>query len=362
MVTMTKARYCPHCGRRLLAGEIICNGCGHYLEFGDMVMGDEVEPNEEVRLQDMNISKFIPSASEKIVRCQLCGGENRRGSYNCQHCGFLLKEATPREEIIKEDEEVIASIPPEKHDSYRMMGIKLYIYKLIDKFSYKCQTKFQHPDGKIETCDQPLTFIHKKCPKCNEPKEIYYNCSNYDDPKVQCTQLIDMDMMVCPRCGASTLLNDLKAIITGQAHDNNAVMITRKYLQPDFPRFMMLNENYTIVITHHKLMEAKWWLQSNSKAVSEMLKMLSMFLDVMTNPKGKPSMPSIFSSFNLERAITQVQSPQPSTGLQEILQQRVADIQGVNGAAQAQPAIAAPGGGGAGGNNDDDYDNANLVI
>lgn len=353
---MKKQNYCPHCGKKLSPAEIICAGCGHFINIDEMITGDVMEPDENIRLQDMNISRYIPTPEEKIVRCKLCGGENKRGDNNCKHCGFLIKQSSVREEIINEDDEIINTIPPTKQDLYRMMGIKLYIYKLINKFSYKCQTRYQHEDGSIETCGQQLTFIHKSCPKCKEKKEIFYNCSNYDDPKIRCMQPIDMDMMICPNCGASTLLNDLKSVITGQAFDPNAVMIAKKYLQRDFPGFTLLNENYTIVISHHKLMEAKWWLQSKSKAVSEMLKMLAMFLDVVTNPRGKPSMPSIFGSFNLPRAINQVQSPQPSLGLQDLLQKRLIDMQAGNAATMQSVDVQETG------EDANDLDNSELTI
>lgn len=317
-------------------------------------MGKEEEPEKEVRLQDMNISNFIPTHDEKIVRCQLCGGENHRGLSNCVHCGYMIKQSTQREEIIEEDDVIVSRIPPSKLHMYRTMGIQLYIYKLINKFRYNCQTKYKYPDGRVETCGQPLTFIHDTCPKCKEKKQIYYNCTNYDDPKIKCDQLIDVSMLVCPKCQAPTLYSDILSIVTGNSIDNEAIKFTYRYLQRDFPKFVLVQDNYKIVITHQKLMQAKWWLQRTSLSVSEMLKMLAIFIGAVMTRGGKPSMPSILTSFNLAKTLSQIRSPQESDGLAELIHARENEVENELGN-QPAPAPATPDDG-------DDADNSEFIV
>jgi hypothetical protein len=145
--------------------------------------------------------------------------------------------------------------------------------------------------------------------------------------------------MKCPNCGQTTLLADLMKILNGETSGDNTNDFVEKFMQEDFPQFPLLKKTLNVMISHNRLVDMKFDMESTCERFSTILKYLADFLEIATKRQGSGGMSTIFQNFNPMTLLKTSGSPEASDSLNEILDGREHDLRQAEAQARAEPPI-----------------------
>jgi hypothetical protein len=333
--------FCAFCGVEVRPTGLACGGCGAFIQKGGVVnQSPQENPPQPLEQEQRVITEFVPTREERIVRCRICNGENKRGECYCVHCGRVLIPKSDHDEVVDIDKKTVRKIPPRQQVLNLKIACQLYALKLINKLEpYPCNNIIELQDGERVECKQKIDISMERCPRCQQKNDVFYNCKNAKLQGVNCDQRITLDMMYCPKCEAihrsgknidsSTLVNDLISIVGGMTFGEEIISFVDNNLQQDFIQFKLVKQTFPVVIAHDRVSTIKTDLESWCNRLSEVLSMLAMFLDIATGKKGSSGMQSIFQSFNpfLFMQGNGPSAPVPSDDLNQLIDQRQAEIQ-----------------------------------